>query len=220
MALRRPSSGLGRPQWEIFDIYDNPEYQYAEGLAMEFCDIAGIKAIYYPQDGTVTPDILYGETQDKAYTVGKETKIIMEIGEIPTVYSVFGMIATDQLVVHIPQGVFRRDVSGTLPPKVGDVVVLSFYRDVPTIDTPVGRTFEVLHVAEDQNIFQLRSLTYSIYMTPYRFSEESDSAAAVSSDLPTATPSITAYGDNDWLQEQSDLIDDYDDVDTSIYRID
>jgi hypothetical protein len=219
MAFRQQFPGHGTGPWKTYNIYDNPEWKLAESMAVEFNDIAGINAVYYNQDSTVEADVLYGETQDKEYTEGKNTKIVFEVGEIPTTYSMFGMIATDQMVAHIPKATYRRDVSQTNPPKVGDVVVIPFYRDVPGITetTTQGRTFELIHVAEDQNIFQLQSLVYSLYMIPYRFSEESDSAADVSSDLSTESPSITAYGDNEWVEDASDEIDTYTDVDRSIY---
>jgi hypothetical protein len=155
------------------------------------------------------------------YTSGKKSKAVYEVGEIPTVYSMFGMIATDQIVVHIPQGTYKRDVSTTNSPMVGDAIVLPWYRGVVApnyvLRGVTGRTFEIIHVAEDQNIFQLRSLVFSLYIIPYRFSEESISAARISSDLPTSTPSITAFGDNTYIETESDKIDDYDDVDTKIY---
>jgi len=221
MSFRKQFGGTGKGPWATYDVIDNPEWKMAESMAIEFCDIAGILAVYYNQDSTVLPDQLYGETQDKAYLDGKETKVVMEVGEIPTNYSMFGMIATDQLVVHMPQGTYRRDVSQTIPPKVGDVMVLPFYRDAPTSmgeDPLAGRTFELIHVAVDQNIFQLRSLVYSLYMIPYRFSEESDSAKDVSSDLnDTTTMGISAFGDNSYIEEESLKIDTYSDVDRSIY---
>lgn len=232
MSFRQQFTNRGKGTWSTYDIHDNPEWKLAESIALEFCDVAGIEVVYYRQDPTVEQDILYGEAQNKEYVVGKPTKIVFEVGEIPTTYSMFGMIATDQLVAHIPQSTYRRDVSQTIPPKVGDVVVVPFYRDIAFMATLSGRTFEVIHVAQDQNIFQLNSLVYSIYMIPYRFSEESETARAVSMDIDdlydpnnalgqrypeTDTPSITAYGDNEYIEEQSQLIDDYDDVDRSIY---
>lgn len=219
MSFRKQFGGIGTGNWKTYDVYDNPEWKLAQSMAVEFTDIAGIEAIYYCQDSSVLPDQLYGETQDKAYLAGKNTKVVMEVGEIPTTYSMFGMIATDQLVVHIPQATYKRDVSQTIPPKVGDVVVLPFYRDVPGMasTTTQGRTFELIHVAEDQNIFQLRSLVYSLYMIPYRYSEDSDSAKDVSSDLGTGTEGISAFGDNDYIEVESAKIDTYSDVDRSIY---
>lgn len=230
MKLRR-NIGSAKPELEIYNIKDNPEYKLAESVAAEFTDISGIKCTYYQSDRSVLPDELYGETQDKEYLDGRDTKILYEVGEIPTLYSMFGMLATDQIVAHIPQCVYRRDVSRTNPPCVGDVIVIPHYRDTPFMETLSGRTFEIIHVAEDQSIFQLRSLVYVFNMIPYRFSEESDSARSVSMDIDdlydpnsayqrfpsTDTPSITAYGDNSKIETESQALSAYDGIDTSIY---
>lgn len=230
MKLRR-NIGSAKPQLETYNIITNPEYQLAENIAAEFTDISGIKCIWHQKDLSITSDYLYGETQDIEYLEGKPTKILYEVGEIPTIYSMFGMVATDQIVAHIPQSVYRRDVSTTRPPTVGDVIIVPHYRDLPFMTTLSGRTFEIIHTAEDQAIFQLRSLVYSLYMIPYRFSEESESARNVSMDVDdlydptnafqrfpeTDTPSITAFGDNSEIQTDSDALSAYDGVDTSIY---
>jgi hypothetical protein len=133
----------------------------------------------------------------------------------------FGMIATDQIIGHIPQSVFIRDVSYTTLPKPGDVVKVGWYTDDFTTDyTNMGRTFEIVHVAQDQAIFQLRSLVFVLYLKPYRFSEESDSAREISSDLSTELPGISAFGDNDWIKTESDALSAYDGIDKAIYGFD
>lgn len=231
MKLRRVNVGSAKPQLDTYDIKENPEWRFAEGIAAEFTDASGIKCIYYKKDFSIQPDPLYGETQDVEYLEGKQTKILYEVGEIPTLYSMFGMMATDQIVVHIPQIIYRRDVSQTQPPAVGDAIVIPHYRDIAFMKTLSGRTFEIIHVAEDQVIFQFRSLVYSLYMIPYRFSEESESARKISMDMDdlydpnnvfqrypnTDTPSITAYGDNDYINTESDALSAYDGIDTKIY---
>lgn len=242
MTFRRQFPGLGIGPWKTYDVVENPEWKLAESVALEFCDIAGINCTYYLQNLDIEPDTLYGETQNKEYLEGKNTKVVYEVGEIQTTYSMFGMIAQDQLVIHIPQATYRRDISQTIPPKPGDAIVIPFYRDAPFMeqtreginpdyDGLCGRAFEIIHVAEDQNIFQLRSVVYSLYCIPYRYSEESDSARNISMDIDdlydphcayqrfpeTETPSITAFGDNDWIEDKSEEIDEYQDVDRSIY---
>lgn len=213
----RNNIGNAKPTFEIYDIKDNPEWQLAENMVAEFTDISGIKVTYYIRDNVISPpDVLYGETQDIEYKEGKETKILYEVGEIQTLYSMFGMLATDQIIAHIPQSVYVRDVSQTELPKPGDVVKVHWYTN-DFANTDIGRTFEIMHVAQDQAIFQLRSLVYVLYLKPYRFSEESDSAREVSSDLTTSLPGISAFGDNDWIETQSQAISAYDGIDTSIY---
>jgi hypothetical protein len=216
----RKNIGSAKPQLDTYNVKDNPEWQLAESMVAEFTDISGIRATYYVKDPSIEPDPLYGETQDVEYLEGKDTKILYETGEIPSVYSMFGLITTDQIVAHIPQCVYHRDVSKTNYPKPGDVVVVQWYMDMGNFELNpelIGRTFEILHVAQDQSIFQLRSLVYVLYLSPYRFSEESDSARDLSSDLTTETPGISSYGDNAWITTESEALSAYDGVDTSVY---
>jgi hypothetical protein len=215
MAIRRPSEGMNKPGWRFYDIVDNPEYQYGENLVTEYTDIVGIECTYYMSDASVLPDQLYGEKQDVEYKEGKLTKVIYEVGEIPTIYSMFGVMAQDTIVAYIPRSVFKRDVSQTEAPKVGDVVKVPMYPfDFNDETDRAGRTFEIIHVAQDTSIFQYRSLVYVFNMIPYRFSEESTSAEGVSSDLSTETPSITAFGDNEWIDDNKQIDNS---VDSTIY---
>lgn len=218
MKLRR-NIGSAKPELEIYNIKNNPEWELAESVAMEFTDISGIKCTYYQKDQLIQADPLYGETQDAEYLDGKKTKILYEVGEIPTLYSMFGMVTTDQIVAHIPITIYTRDVSKIEMPKPGDVIVVDWYRNMFPCEWEdlSGRTFEILHVAQDQSIFQLRSLVYVLYLSPYRFSEESQDARDISSDLSTEYPGISAYGDNLWIETASDALSAYDGIDTSIY---
>jgi hypothetical protein len=209
---------LTKPGWSIYDIRDNPEWLLAESYVTEYTDIVGIECTYYIKNPDIVSDPLYGETPDVEYLDGKTTKIIYDVGEIQTLYSMFGMMATDQLIIHIPQSVYVRDVSQEQLPKPGDVIKIGWYTSDFTNDyDDVGRTFEVVHAAQDQAIFQLRSLVYVLYLKPYRFSEESDTARDVSSDLEEGLETITDFGDNSWIDTQSEALSAYDGVDTSVY---
>ena len=214
----RSNIGAAKPQLEIYNVRDNPEWRLAESYAAEFTDISGIKCTYFIKDTAIVSDPLYGETQDAEYKDGKETKILYEVGEIPTLYSMFGMMATDQLVAHIPLCVYARDVSNDEMPKPGDVIKVHWYTgDFIEDNIKDERSFELIHVAQDQSIFQLRSLVFVLYMIPYRFSEESESAREVSSEINTTYPSIAAYGDNEWIDTQSNAMSASEGIDTSIY---
>ena len=222
MKIRKKNIGTAKPNLEIYNVRDNPEYLLAESVAAEFCDATGIKIAYYVRDNAIQPDPLYGETMDAEYKEAKETKILYEVGEIPTLYSMFGMVATDQIVAHIPQSVYYRDISQTEKPKPGDAIVVHWYRGSFEEDPdPDERAFEINHVAEDQSIFQLRSLVFVLYLMPFRFSEESDSARNISlaiHDVDTnQPPSISAYGDNVWIDTESDAMSAYNGIDTTIY---
>lgn len=214
MTIRLKESSA-KPSWKFYDqpADDNPEYRLAENLVMEFTDIVGMSCTYYINDTAVEADQLYGEKQDVEYEDGKDTKIIYELGEIPTIYTLFGVMAQDSIISYIPRSVFKRDVSSTQSPKVGDVVVVHNYDD-DVSDNLEGRTFEIIHVAQDTSIFQYRSLVYVLNLIPYRYSEETVDAAEVSSDISTSAPHISAFGDNEWIDENKDVKDG---TDTSIY---
>lgn len=213
MKLRNPLLGTNKPSWSIYDIKDNYEFQLAESYATEFVDIAGIEVTYYIRDTSIPADPLYGESPTAGYETGKKSKLIYEVGEIPTLYSQFGMVATDNIVAHIPQSTWYRDVSKTVKPKPGDAIYMPFFINDYSGEV-TGRTFEVTHAAHDQSIFQLRSLVHVLYLIPYRFSEESVTAKDVSSDISTEFPSVSAWGDNTWIQDNkfSDP-----DIDETIY---
>jgi hypothetical protein len=213
LKLRSPLLGNNKPTWSLYDIQNNNEYQLAESFASEFCDISGIEMTYFIRDATIAADPLYGESATAGYEGGKKSKLLYEVGEIPTLYSTFGMVATDSIVCHIPQSVWYRDISKTVQPKPGDAVYLPFFVNDYSGNVS-GRSFEVTHAAHDQSLFMLRSLVHVIYLIPYRFSEESQSARDVSSDLSTEFPSVSAWGDNAWLENNK-----YNDpnIDESIY---
>ena len=211
--LRSPLNGHNKPKWNLYDIKDNPEYLLAESYASEFCDIVGIDCTYYLRDPSVIPDPLYGEFPTKGYLDGKKTKILYGVDEIPTLYGMFGMVATDSLIAHIPQSIWYRDVSKTAMPSPDDVIVIDFYQEDYN-GSIEGRTFKVNHSAFDQSIFQLKSLVHALYISPYSFSEESQSARDVSSDLSDILPGISAYGDNSWISAAKYIPTD---VDSSVY---
>ena len=64
-------------------------------------------------------------------------------------------------------------------------------------------------------------------MKPYRFSEESVSASAISpfdrpptenrDQIELMTTPLSAYGDNEYIEDESDAIFNYPDTDTSVY---
>lgn len=217
MKLRK-NIGSAKPQLEIYQTLDNPEWALAESVAAEFTDISGIRCFYYKRSPNIQPDVLYGEVQDVEYEEPKPTKILYEVGEIDTLYSMFGMMSTDQIVAHIPQSVYFRDVSQVEFPAPGDVIRIPWYRgDFIADPENDGRTFEISHVAQDQSIFQLRSLVYVLYLIPYRFSEESDSAREAASNLEPEFQKIGDFGDNEWIDTQSQAISAYEGIDTKIY---
>lgn len=204
--VKKPNWGLQKPTWELYDVHDNPEHQLFESAIMEFTDISGIKVKYYQRDDSIVYDTLYGEHPNTAYKPFKETKILYELLDEPNLWSSFGMYGGDVITAHIPRGTFYRDVNANEAPKIGDAIHIAWY-DL------ADRAFEVCHVDDDDKQFQLKKRVWILVLRPYRYSEQSESAAEIS---VTSKP-ISAYGDNTWIEEQSTANDPYDDVDTKIY---
>ena len=205
--MRLPQRGYRKPQWGnakgLYDLCDNPEHELAESLVIEFNDISGIEVEVYVRDSKLEDyDKLYGEDNDYGLKDPLTTKLIYDVGDEPQVWDVFGVYGTDNIVCHIPQGTWRRDISQTVIPTIGDVIKIKW----------LDRLFEVSMVDDDDKVFQLSKLIWILILKPFRHSEQSDSVNAI-----TNSPAVSAFGENEWIEEQSDAIDDYDDVDTKIY---
>ena len=207
------ASRLRKPKWSLYDIQNNPEHDLYISYITEFTDIAGIEFEYFirnevPED---QDDVLYGEPlyQNTSYLEPRKSKFVYEPTEEPTLTTGFGINSEDIIqYATIPKYTFNRDISEDVKPKPGDVVRTQWNM----------RSYEIVDVHEEEQIFQLHKGAYGFILRAYRFSEQSESATEISYDLDqTLTSPLTAYGDNEYLEEESEKIDDYDDVDTSIY---
>lgn len=175
----------------------------AESMIMEYTDIAGVKINYYIRSNDVEYDTLYGEHTGTTYEAPKETKIIYEVVDEPNLWSSFGMTGGDVITAHIPMSTWRRDVSKTVSPKIGDAVHIKWYQ-------LANRSFEVCHVDDDDKTFQLKKMIWVLILRPFRYSEQSESAA----DIAVTSKLISAFGDNTWIEEHANVVDD---IDTRIY---
>lgn len=198
-----------RPKWNLHDINDNIEWDLFEGYIVEYNDISGIEIEYYIRDETVDQDYLYGEATNIRYLTAKTTKAFNEMWDEPIVTTGWGQNSEEGIVyLSMPKFTFTRDVSAGYYPKIGDIV--KFIHN--------SRSYEIAMVHQEEKIFQLSRLVYSFMLKPYRYSEESESKKNISSDLDlTLTSPITAYGDNQNVEEESDNIYDYNDIDSSVY---
>ena len=200
---RLPNAGLTKPKWTVYDLQFNQEHNLIQSYLMEFTDIAGIEVEYWRRNTDIPYDPLYGEHTNTTYDDPIETKVLYDVGEEPNLWSSFGMFGGDIITCHIPIGTWNRDISQTLKPNIGDVIYIKW----------LDREFEVVHVDDDDRIFQLKKMIYILVLRPYRFSEQS----ATATEVCTETVPMSGYGDNEWIEEQSDTIDSYSDVDDSIY---
>ncbi len=208
-----------KPQWDLHQLLGNPEHDLFESVITEFTDISGIVANYYIRDESREKDYLYGESPSTRYFGPYETRLVYEPLEEPTLTTGFGINSEEVISwTSIPKWTFTRDVSAGYHPKPGDAIITKWN----------NRAYEIADVHEEEKIFQLKKMIWGFVVRPYRFSDESDSARDISrfTRLPTdpelvtdtTTEPLSAFGDNEDLEEESDDIFDYGpDYDTKIY---
>jgi len=214
---------MGKNEWELYDISSNTEQDLFKGYITEFTDIAGIKIEYYIRDETIAMDDLYGESTNTSYLPARESKIVYDPTEEPTMTTGFGIHSEEQIQFALmPKFTFTRDVSAGYHPKPGDVIKTLWN----------SRTYEIADVNEEERIFQLNKPIWAFILKPFRFSDQSQSTASRTGpdditefnrdpspalDPDTTSQPLTAYGDNEYIEEESDEIYDYDD---SVYGFD
>jgi len=208
-----------KPKFVLHDLYNNIEHDLFENIVVEYCDIAGIVFDYYIRnEDRIESDTLYGEPkyQNILYNAPRRSKFLYEPTDEPALYDPFGVHSEEMIqYAYMPKFTFSRDISAGYHPKPGDGII-TIWND---------RAYEVVDAYEEIQIFQVQKSMWQFILKPYRFSEQSASARAISrfnyapsEDLAdTLTTPLTAYGDNKEIEEESDSIDAYGDVDTSIY---
>jgi len=232
------SGKLIKPKWDLHHLQNNVEHDLFESVIVEFTDISGIECLYYIRDEGVKKDYFYGESDRTRYLVPpKRTRLIYEPTEEPTLTTGFGIYSEEVIsFASIPKFTLTRDVSAGYHPKPGDAIITLWN----------NRAYEIADVSEEEKIFQLKKMIWGFVLRPYRFSEESESAEEIArfnrapspklstdrdkvegenpvipvKETGTLTTPLTAYGDNDELEEESDEIFDYSkhvDIDSEIY---
>jgi hypothetical protein len=230
-------SQLIKPKWTLHDLNANPEHDLFQSYIVEFNDISGIEVDYYIRIEGVDTEIdhIYGEPlyQNTYWSTAHRTKLIYETTEEPSITDLFGTVSDDQIqFASMPKFTFYRDVNAnavdvtnvSAAPKAGDVIK-TIWND---------RAYEVVEVHEEIQVFQLNKQAYQFILKPFRFSEQGDSADSIAEltfeptefiDTSTeSTPLTATYAhtdntelENETIDKESDEIDDYSDVDTSIY---
>lgn len=209
-----------KPQWQLQHLQGNVEHDLFESVISEFTDISGIVCDYYIRDESREKDYLYGENPATRYFGPYETKLIYEPIEEPSLTTGFGINSEEVISwASVPKFTFTRDVSAGYHPKPGDAIV-TLWND---------RAYELADVNEEEKIFQLKKMIWGFVLRPYRFSDESKSARDISRFTreptspnrikDTTSEPLSAFGDNEDLEDESDDIYDYEenDYDTNIY---
>ena len=215
---------MATPTWEFFNIYNNPEHTLFKDIHTEYTDITGFPIKYYIKTSIEDADTLYGEDTTTTFTsAGYDTKVVYQPAEDANIIDIFGWTPDDVVqFAMIPKAVFTRDIAipygdSTLIPAMGDVIVMLWD----------NKRYEVTNIGSEQSVFLGQKLIWEFTLTPYRFSEESDSAEnIVERDTSTTefpdindpgfdTQELSGFGDNDWIEDESDDIDA--NPDSSIY---
>jgi hypothetical protein len=222
----------GTPLWRLYDISsDNPEHYLYDSFINEFTDVVGFEIdIYFP---IVSWDKLYGEDPNTNLSNAITTKLIYEPTEETSILESFGITSDETLqYAVIPKTMFARDCTdtflsipslsaGNLHPIPGMVIHTKWN----------NRKYEVVNVGAEQQIFQAKKLIWELILRPFRYSSESLEAYRLHKLDPTATLTATSsaadgtpiydelleYGDNEYIEEESDAIDDYSSIDEKIF---
>lgn len=236
------------PQWSLYDLEDNPEHQLFNSTIMEFTDIAGFVVHYYVSKANLDP--LWGEDPNNDYVAPVATKLIYEPTEETTILNAFGITSDETLqFAMIPRDTFTRDVSAaylSVAPSGTDIETVNIQPVAGDVIKTIwnDREYEVVDVGKEERIFQAKKMVWEMILRPYRFSEQSEMAEEIHLGMSTPdntthdqtswteTPSAdskppqktygeTTFGDNTWVETESNTIDEYsdlDDVDDIMFR--
>lgn len=213
--------------WNLLEIDENnPEYELYKSLIEEFTQISGWPIKYYVKIESENLDPIFGEDPTAEYSDGYETKLVYEPTEETNILDSFGITSEEVIAyMQMPKSMFISDIEDEY---------LSDYPDVNELKPKVGdcirtlwnnKLYEIVETGSEQKIFQGRKMIWEFVTRPYRHSEESDSADSMLFENPdeglfpdenitTETAQLSAYGDNELIDDESDFDED---PDTAIY---
>jgi len=205
-----------KPKFNLYEIEENYEHDLYESVLVEFNDIRGIEVEVYILKDTDKYDPIYGERAIESYEVEnmRRTKVSYQPQDETSIVQSFG-ITSDETVhfMYIPSYTWSRDISPTVAPKVGDVIRTVWNQ----------RNYIISWIDYENNVFNLKKFTYDFICKPFKFGEQSDSATEIlltgesTSKTTTISEFVSAWGDNEEIEDESNDITTYSDVDTSIY---
>jgi hypothetical protein len=217
----------------MYDVTeDNCEHALYDSIITEMTDISGFPVEIYIPIRTFDP--LYGEDASENLSDPVMTKLIYEPLEGLSITEAFGITSDETLqYAFIPKSTFTRDLSAAyyaLAPSGTDVLVVP--RPGLVIKTLWdNRNYEVVDVGKEQNIFLAKKLIYEFILRPFRFSEQSDTHREIHTGMDASTfeTHVTSggdalsdfieneYGDNDFIETESNKIDKYQDIDEKMF---
>ena len=221
------------PAWDLYDTLPcNPEHALFASTICEYTDIAGfpieVRVLIAEQER------LWGEDPNAGLADPMITKAVYEPSEETSILNVWGIVADDTMqYIVIPFTTWTRDVgpiysltpelSARPPiPQVGDVIKTLFN----------DRNYEITDVGSEQAIFMGKKFAWELIVKPFRYSDQSTGHRDVhmgleddpfatmvphpsggDAEVPMEQYTEKRFGDNEFVEEQSNEIDDYRDVD-------
>lgn len=192
---------------------------YGENPTMELMPSAITKLMYEPTEETTILEA-FGITSDETlqYAVFPKTTYTRDLS------ATFDSVTASG---------FERDI---IQPKPGDIIKTLWN----------NRNYEIVDVGAEQQVFHAKKFIWELILRPFRYSEETDAHEVIhkglntdifdTSNIPIAeaaegfsneVPSLSGvtskeysdrkFGDNTWIEDESNKIDDYDDVDTKYF---
>lgn len=211
-----------KPLWELIDFDSTvDESLLFNSVISEANDIMGFPIEFRSliTEGEKI-DKLYGEIPNMKWTDSYRTKLIYEPTNETEILNSFGFSSDDTITsMMITKAVFSRDVSSDFVPKVGDTIKTLWNNKI----------YEIVDVGAESKIFQGKKMIWDFICRPFRHSSQSDSANQIvfetpdESDFPIInfeyeTKSLSAFGDNETIEEESNIIDNT--TDTTVYGYD
>jgi hypothetical protein len=202
------------PTWTLYPSgsVQSAEQDLYESVVVEHNDIYGFEVDYYVLDLEYDgPDAIYGENQNEKYRGPYRTKVIYAPTNEFSPAEIFG-ISVDQPLhtVQIPHYTFIRDVYGSvlggrysgMVPVAGDLMHMLWNNFV----------YAITDISHEDQIFLAKKFVWNLTLRPYKTTLNEPTSAYVDVDNLTSALPLSAWGDNDVIEELSDDIDNYVDL--------
>jgi hypothetical protein len=218
------------PAWDMYDIDPcNIELALYGSNICEYVDISGFEIDYRVL--LHDDDRLFGEDPNSNLSEPFRIKAMFDPTDESTMINAWGLNFDDTMnFLMIPITMFTRDATDTfnstpelsgqaVVPKPGDVIYVIYN----------NRNYEVTNVG-DGALFNAQKFSWELVCRPFRYSDQSDNHRSVflkdvfddpfettveiSAGLSASQNNYTTvvYGDNEFIENESDEIDDYRDI--------
>jgi hypothetical protein len=200
-----------KPEWDAYDLTEtNQDHILFEDLIVERCDIYGLSVDYYILNFSQTDnpaDPLYGENPNPQFLSPVRTKINYMPQHEDTIADVFGITNFEiPINITIPKYTFTRDTS--VVSLSAGYEALTFHEEHIQHREPMagdlihflynGVFYEVVNVCHSETLFLGKKLYWELKCKEYKLTESMSTSAI---DAATTAEPLSAWGDNDWLDD-------------------